>query len=399
MKVGVPREVLAGERRVALVPETVKKLVGSGLEVVVQKGAGIHAGFADAEYTAAGATLADTAAAAYGSDIVVKVAPPKQVATGATGATGTAGATVAAGVVDEMAHLKPGSAFIGFLYPLTSPELVRALAAGNVTSFSMELVPRITVAQRMDALSSQATAAGYIAVLKAAQEMDSFFPMLTTAAGTIPPAKVLVIGAGVAGLQAIATARRLGARVKGFDIRAAAAEQVESLGAQFVGITLDEAETKGGYAKEVTEDQQKKEHELLHKLCAEADVVITTAQVPGRKAPVLITTDMVAAMRPGTVIVDLAAEAGGNCELTKAGETVTRDGVKVIGLIDAASELPRNASQMYSRNIHEVLKHLVDAESKTLKVDFEDEITRECCVTHEGKIVHERTRDAVGASA
>jgi H+-translocating NAD(P) transhydrogenase subunit alpha len=399
MKVGVPREVLAGERRVALVPETVKKLVGSGLEVVVEKGAGIHAGFADAEYTAAGATLADTAAAAYGSDIVVKVAPPKQVATGATGATGTAGATVAAGVVDEMAHLKPGSAFIGFLYPLTSPELVRALAAGNVTSFSMELVPRITVAQRMDALSSQATAAGYIAVLKAAQEMDSFFPMLTTAAGTIPPAKVLVIGAGVAGLQAIATARRLGARVKGFDIRAAAAEQVESLGAQFVGITLDEAETKGGYAKEVTEDQQKKEHELLHKLCAEADVVITTAQVPGRKAPVLITTDMVAAMRPGTVIVDLAAEAGGNCELTKAGETVTRDGVKVIGLIDAASELPRNASQMYSRNIHEVLKHLVDAESKTLKVDFEDEITRECCVTHEGKIVHERTRDAVGASA
>jgi H+-translocating NAD(P) transhydrogenase subunit alpha len=390
MKVGVPREVMPGERRVALVPETVKKLVDSGLEVVVEKGAGIHAGFADAEYTAAGATLADTAAAAYGSDIVVKVAPPKQVATGAAGA---------AGAVDEMAHLKPGSAFIGFLYPLTSPELVRALAVGNVTSFSMELVPRITVAQRMDALSSQATAAGYIAVLKAAQEMDSFFPMLTTAAGTIPPAKVLVIGAGVAGLQAIATARRLGARVKGFDIRAAAAEQVESLGAQFVGITLDEAETKGGYAKEVTEDQQKKEHELLHKLCAEADVVITTAQVPGRKAPVLITTDMVTAMRPGTVIVDLAAEAGGNCELTKAGETVTRDGVKVIGLIDAASELPRNASQMYSRNIHEVLKHLVDAESKTLKVDFEDEITRECCVTHEGKIVHERTRDAVGASA
>jgi H+-translocating NAD(P) transhydrogenase subunit alpha len=388
MKVGVPREVMPGERRVALVPETVKKLVDSGLEVVVEKGAGSHSGFPDSEYTAAGAALADTAAAVFAADVVVKVAPPKHAAA-AAGAGGAA----------ETAQLKPGSAFIGFLYPLTSPELMQALAAGNVTSFSMELVPRITVAQRMDALSSQATAAGYIAVLQAAQEMDSFFPMLTTAAGTIPPAKVLVIGAGVAGLQAIATARRLGARVKGFDIRPAAAEQVESLGAQFVGITLDEAETKGGYAKEVTEEQQKQEHELLHKLCAEADAVITTAQVPGRKAPVLITTDMVEAMRPGAVIVDLAAESGGNCELTRAGETVTHDGVKVIGLINAASELPRNSSQMYSRNIHELLKHLVDAESKTLKVDFEDEITRECCVTHEGKIVHERTRGAVGASA
>jgi H+-translocating NAD(P) transhydrogenase subunit alpha len=384
MKVGVPRESMPGERRVALVPETVKKLVDSGIEVVVERGAGTLAGFADTEYSGAGATVADTAGAVYASDIVVKVAPPQ------VGGEGAAG---------ETTQLRPGSALIGYLYPLTSPALVRALAEGNVTSFSMELVPRITVAQRMDALSSQATAAGYIAVLQAAQEMDSFFPMLTTAAGTIPPAKVLVIGAGVAGLQAIATARRLGARVKGFDIRAAAAEQVESLGAQFVGITLEEAETKGGYAKEVTEDQQKKEHELLHKLCAEADVVITTAQVPGRSAPVLITEDMVSAMRTGSVIVDLAAETGGNCELTRAGETVTHDGVKVIGLINAPSELPRNASQMYSRNIHEVLKHLVDAESKTLKVDFEDEITRECCVTHGGEIVHERARDAVGASA
>lgn len=384
MKVGVPRESMPGERRVALVPETVRKLVDSGIEVVVERGAGTLAGFADTEYTEAGATVADTAAAVYASDIVVKVAPPQVAAEGAAG---------------ETTQLRPGSALIGYLYPLTSPALITALAEGKVTSFSMELVPRITVAQRMDALSSQATAAGYIAVLQAAQEMDSFFPMLTTAAGTIPPARVLVIGAGVAGLQAIATSRRLGARVKGFDIRAAAAEQVESLGAQFVGITLEEAETKGGYAKEVTEDQQKKEHELLHKLCAESDVVITTAQVPGRKAPVLITEDMVSAMRTGSVIVDLAAETGGNCELTRAGETVTHDGVKVIGLINAPSELPRNASQMYSRNIHEVLKHLVDAESKTLKVDFEDEITRECCVTHDGRIVHERTRGAVGASA
>jgi H+-translocating NAD(P) transhydrogenase subunit alpha len=381
MKVGVPREVRPGERRVALVPETVKKLGDLGLQVVVEKGAGVDSGFADAEYTEAGATVADSATV-YASDVVVKVAPP---------GVGAAG--------DEVGQLKAGAAFIGLLYPLTSPELIRALAAAKATSFSMELVPRITVAQRMDALSSQATVAGYIAVLQAAYEMDSFFPMLTTAAGTIPPAKVLVIGAGVAGLQAIATARRLGARVKGFDIRPAAAEQVESLGAQFVGITLDEAETKGGYAKEVTEDQQKQEHELLHKLCVEADVVITTAQVPGRKAPVLITEDMVSDMRHGSVIVDLAAESGGNCELTQAGETVVHGGVKVIGLMDPASALPRNASQMYSRNIHELLKHLVDAESKTLKVDFEDEITRECCVTHDGDIVHERTRDAVGASA
>jgi H+-translocating NAD(P) transhydrogenase subunit alpha len=384
MKVGVPREVVPGERRVALVPETVKKLLGLGLEVVVEKGAGESAGFSDAEYVEAGATVAATPAEALGADIVVKVGLPTL--GGADGA-------------DEVTAIGAGSALIGMLLPLTSPALVKRLAAANVTSFSMELVPRITVAQRMDALSSQATVAGYIAVLQAAQEMDSFFPMLTTAAGTIPPAKVLVIGAGVAGLQAIATSRRLGARVKGFDIRAAAAEQVESLGAQFVGVTLDDAETKGGYAKEVTEDQKKQQHELLHKLCVEADVVITTAQVPGRKAPVLITADMVSAMRSGSVIVDLAAEAGGNCELTQAGATVDQGGVKVIGLINAASELPRNASQMYSRNIHEVLKHLVDAESKTLKVDFDDEITRECCVTHAGKVVHERTRDAVGASA
>ncbi len=383
MKVGVPREVLQGERRVAVVPETVNKLVDAGLEVVVEKGAGEHSGFVDSEYTAAGATVAD-ANAVFASDVVVKVAPPQ---------------VGGAGGADEVKRLKSGAAFVGLLYPLTSPELIRALAAANITSFSMELVPRITVAQRMDALSSQATVTGYIATLLAAQEVDTFFPMLTTAAGTIPPAKVLVIGAGVAGLQAIATARRLGARVKGFDIRPAAAEQVESLGAQFVGVTLEEAETEGGYAKEVTEEQKKQEHELLHKLCAESDVVITTAQVPGRPAPVLITEDMIADMRAGSVIIDLAAESGGNCELTRADETVVRAGVKVIGLMNAASGLPRNASQMYSRNIHALLTHMVDAESKTLKVDFEDEITRECCVTHDGEIVHERTRDSVGASA
>lgn len=377
MTVGVPREVLTGERRVALAPDTVGKLVGRGLDVVVEAGAGREAGFADADYAEAGAKVAD-GAAAWGADVVVKVAPPEP---------------------DDVARLRPGAALVGFLLPLTSPRLVRALADRKVTSFSMELVPRITIAQRMDALSSQATAAGYIAALEGALEVDAFFPMLTTAAGTIPPAKVLVIGAGVAGLQAIATARRLGARVKGFDIRPAAAEQVQSLGAQFVGITMEQAETAGGYAKEVTEEQQKKEHELLHGLCAESDVVITTAQVPGRKAPVLITDDMVAAMRHGAVIVDLAAESGGNCSLTKAGETVVVNGVRIIGMTNAASRLPRNASQMYGKNIFELLTHLLEKETNELRVDLEDEITRECCVTHDGEIVHARTRDAVAAGA
>jgi H+-translocating NAD(P) transhydrogenase subunit alpha len=383
MRVGVPREVVPGERRVALIPEVVGKLVTRGLEVLVERGAGGEAGFDDDAYEAAGAILGDSDAA-WGADVVVKVAPP---------GIGTDG------VADEAARLKDGAALIGFLLPLTSPDLVRRLAERNITSFSMELVPRITVAQRMDALSSQATAAGYIAALQAALEVDTFFPMLTTAAGTIPPSKVLVIGAGVAGLQAIATARRLGARVKGFDIRPAAAEQVQSLGAQFVGITMDEAETKGGYAKEVTEEQQKKEHALLHDLCGESDVVITTAQVPGRKAPVLITDDMVAAMRPGSVIVDLAAESGGNCSATKAGETVVVNGVRVIGMVNPASRLPRNASQMYSRNIYELLTHLLDDEGTTLEVDMDDEITRECCVTHGGEVVHARTRDAITAGA
>ena len=382
MKVGVPREVVPGERRVALSPDGAAKLVERGLEVLVEKGAGVEAGFGDDAYAEAGAAVVD-GAAAWGADVVVKVAPP---------GIGTDG------LPDEVARLREGAGFIGFLLPLTSPQLVRRLADRRITAFSMELVPRNTVAQRMDALSSQATAAGYIAALQGALEVDAFFPMLTTAAGTIPPAKVLVIGAGVAGLQAIATARRLGARVKGFDIRPAAAEQVESLGAQFVGITLEQAETAGGYAKEVTEDQQKKEHELLHGLCAESDVVITTAQVPGRKAPVLITDDMIEAMRPGAVVVDLAAESGGNCSATKAGETVVVGGVRVVGMVNPASRLPRNASQMYSKNIFELLTHLLNEENAALAMDLEDEITRECCVTHQGEVVHARTREAIAGA-
>ena len=381
MQLGVPREVVPGEDRVALVPDTVAKLVESGLAVVVERGAGARAGFEDADYEEAGATMGD-GAAVFSSDVVLKVSPPS-----------------IAPDADEVGRLKPDSALMGFLLPLTSPDLVSRLARERITSFSMELVPRITVAQRMDALSSQATAAGYIAALRGALAVDSFFPMLTTAAGTIPPARVLVIGAGVAGLQAIATARRLGARVKGFDIRPAAAEQVESLGAEFVGIQLEQAEAEGGYAKEVTEDQQKREHELLRDLCAESDVVITTAQVPGRSAPVLVTRDMVEVMRSGSAIVDLAAASGGNCELTRAGETVVEGGVRILGLVNPASQLPRNASQMYSRNVYELLKHLLDTESGELRLDFDDEITRSCCVTHGGEVVHERTRTAIGAGA
>lgn len=390
MKVGVPREVANGERRVALVPDSVSRLVSDGVQVLVQAGAGSAAGFADGAYAEAGADIVDSAREAWAADVVVKVAPP------APGGDAP----------DEIAMLDDGAVLIGFLQPLTSPELIRRLATGGVTGFSMELVPRITVAQRMDALSSQATAAGYMAVLRGALEVDSFFPMLTTAAGTIPPSRVLVIGAGVAGLQAIATARRLGARVKGFDIRPAAAEQVESLGAQFVGVTMEQAETEGGYAKEVTEEQQRREHELLHDLCVESDVVITTAQVPGRKAPVLITEDMVADMRPGSVIVDLAAESGGNCSLTRPDETVDHGGVRIVGIMNPASAIPRNASQMYSKNVQELLFHLLERDAPTdgaaatgaprLVVDLDDEITAACCVTHAGEVVNERTRVAMG---
>ena len=382
MKVGVPKETLSGEKRVALVPDIVERLVARGLEILVEPGAGTQAGFSDQAYQAAGATIAPGAAEVWAADVVVKVSPP-QVGNG----------------IDETTALQAGGTLIGFLLPLTSPELIRRLAEKSVTSFSMELVPRITIAQRMDALSSQATVSGYLAAVEGALRVDKFLPMLTTAAGTIPPGKVLVIGAGVAGLMAIATARRLGARVKGFDIRPAAKDQVESLGAQFVGLEIEDAETKGGYAKEVTEEQQRKEHELLHDLCVEADVVITTALVPGKKAPLLITEDIVRDMRPGSVVIDLAAEMGGNCEGTRPGEEVSLNGVRVLGMINAPSGLPLHASQMYARNIQELLLHLYDEEARQIKVDSEDEITRECCITHGGKIVHPRTLEATGATS
>ena len=375
MQVAVPRETHPGERRVALVPEAVSRLGSAGLTFLVEAGAGSEAGFTDSAYAEAGAQLGAAGQDVHGADVVVRVRAPDPA---------------------QIAGLREGALLIGFLQPLTSPDLLRDLAASGVTAVSMELVPRITRAQRMDALSSQATIAGYKAALLAASASPRLFPMLMTAAGTIAPAKVLVIGAGVAGLQAIATARRLGAVVQGFDIRPAVKDQVESLGATWVGIEMEEAEGAGGYAKEVSEEAQRREHEHLHKLVSESDVVITTAQIPGRPAPRLITADMVADMRSGSVIVDLASESGGNCELTRMDEEVQANGVLVLGPANLPATAPLHASQMYSRNVAALLQHFV--KDGQLNLDFEDEITRESVVTHGGQIVHERVRALAGAA-
>jgi NAD(P) transhydrogenase subunit alpha len=363
------------------VPDTVGRLRDAGFEVRVEAGAGTAAGYPDSAYEEAGAAIVPETPALYANaDVVLKVQRPRETADG-----------------HEADRLPEGATLISFFHPLTDPALARRLAERRVTALSMDLVPRITRAQKMDALSSQSTAAGYKAALVAADRIDKFFPMLMTAAGTIPPAKVLVLGAGVAGLQAIATARRLGAIVQAFDIRPAVKEQVESLGATFVGLALEEAEGAGGYAKEVSEDVHRKEQELLDRLVRDADAVITTALVPGKKAPVLITAAMVAGMRPGSVIVDLAAEAGGNCELTEPGREVVHGGVTIIGLTDAASAVAHHASQMYSRNISTLLLHLV--RDGALRLDLEDEITRACCVTHGGEIVHDGARALARAGA
>ena len=371
MRVVAPKEIVPGERRVAVVPETAARLAAAGFQVAVEAGAGEAAGFSDDAYRAAGAAVEADAAALLGSgDVVLKVQRPVR-----DPASGR----------HEADLLRPGALLVSFFQPAFDPELVRRLAERRVTALSMDLIPRITRAQHMDALSSQATAAGYRAALVAAHALGKFFPMLMTAAGTIAPARVLVLGAGVAGLQAIATARRLGAVVQGFDIRPAAKEQVESLGASFVGLTLEEAEGAGGYAREVSEEVRHREHELLARLVAEADVVIGTAQVPGRRAPVLVTEEMVRRMRPGSVIVDLAAEAGGNCALTEPGREVVRHGVRVIGLVHAASQVAHHASQMYARNVAALLLHV--ARDGALRLDLEDEIVRACCVTHAGEPV------------
>jgi H+-translocating NAD(P) transhydrogenase subunit alpha len=364
MKVGVPKETAAGERRVALVPDGARRLADAGVDVIVEKGAGAGAAFGDEAYEEAGA---QPVAEAYGAaDLICKVQRPSD---------------------EEIARLREGQALVAILQPLTSPELVQALAERGVTAFSMDSIPRITRAQPMDALSSQSTASGYKAVLLAAVHLGKFFPMLTTAAGTIAPARVLVLGAGVAGLQAIATARRLGGVVSAFDVRPVVKEQVESLGAQFLELDVEGAEGVGGYAVALAEDQHAREQELIGRHVAESDAVITTALVPGRPAPMLITADAVRAMRPGSVIVDLAAEAGGNCELTEPGETVVKDGVTIVGETNLAATMPTHASQMYSRNVVTLLDHLLtDGE---LVLDFEDEITRETCITHDGRVLKE----------
>jgi NAD(P) transhydrogenase subunit alpha len=357
MKIGVPRESAQGERRVALAPELVAKL--EGMEVVVEQGAGASASFTDTAFIEAGASIGDP----WAADLVAKVRKPSN---------------------DEVAKLHDGQVLIGFLQPLTDQAGIERLASSGVTAFAMESIPRITRAQSMDALSSQATVSGYKAVVLAADRLPKFLPMLVTAAGTVVPAKVLVIGAGVAGLQAIATARRLGAVVSGFDVRPAVKEQVESLGATFLELGVVGEETEGGYARELSEEEQRKQQEELEARIGDFDVVVTTALIPGRPAPKLIPQSAIESMRPGSVIVDLAAEAGGNADLTQADEEVTHNGVTIIGPTNLPSSMPYHASQLYARNVTALVNHL--APEGELKLDFEDEITAGACVTRKEEV-------------
>jgi NAD(P) transhydrogenase subunit alpha len=353
MRIGVPKETAPGERRVAIVPETVGRL--AGFDVQVERGAGLAAGYTDEAYEAAGATLVDDAYAGAGA--VAKVQPP---------------------TAEERARLSSGQVLIAFLQPLTDKEGVAALQQQGVVAFAMESIPRTTRAQSMDALSSQATVGGYRAALWAADRLPRFFPMLMTAAGTVAPAKVLVLGAGVAGLQAIATARRLGAVVSGFDVRPAVREQVESLGATFLDLGVVGEQTEGGYAKELTPEQLAEQQRKLEERLPEFDAVITTAAIPGRPAPRLIPASAVRAMKPGSVIIDLAAETGGNCELTRAGEEIVESGVTIVGLTNIPATMPYHASQLYSRNVQALLQHL--APEGELALDWSDEITSGACV-------------------
>jgi H+-translocating NAD(P) transhydrogenase subunit alpha len=366
MKFGIPKETAHGERRVAIVPDTAARLAETGVASLVETGAGAAASFPDDSYADAGATLVATDELYAAADLVAKVQKPSAA---------------------EVERLRPDSALVAFLQPLVNPELVQLLAERRVTSFSMDAMPRITRAQPMDALSSQSTVAGYKAALLAAAALGKFFPMLTTAAGTIAPARVLVLGAGVAGLQAIATARRLGAVVSGYDVRPVVKEQVESLGASFLELDVEGVEGVGGYAVALAEDEQQRQRELMALHVAESDAVIATALVPGKPAPLLVTADAVRRMRPGSVIVDLAAEMGGNCELTEPGETVEREGVTIVGETNLATSMPQHASQMYSRNVASFLALLV--RDGDLVLDFEDEIVRETCVTHDGRAIKE----------
>jgi NAD(P) transhydrogenase subunit alpha len=378
LTVGVPKETAPGEHRVALIPDTVKRLTGAGVRVNVQRHAGVAAGHDDDAYRAAGATIVDDAPHAFAADVVIKVQKPTPV---------------------EVALLRPGATLIAMLQPMTNIDLVSDLASRNITSFSMDAIPRTTRAQSMDVLSSQATVAGYKAVLMAADTLPKFFPMLTTAAGSIVPAKVLIVGAGVAGLQAIATARRLGAVVEAYDTRPVVKEQVESLGAKFVDIPVDtsDAQTAGGYAKEVSAETLRKQQEVLADHAAKSDVVITTAAVPGRPAPRLISKETVERMRPGSVIVDLAAETGGNVEVTKPGEIVHHHGVAVIGKLNLPSTMPVHASQMYSKNIQNLLELLI--KNGSFAPDYNDDIVKGTVITRDGEVVHEMTKQRMGEAS
>jgi NAD(P) transhydrogenase subunit alpha len=378
MRIGVPKETAAGEHRVGLVPEVVRAFTGDGHEVVVEAGAGEGAMIPDEAFVEAGASLATDAAEPLGAELVVKVAPPN---------------------AEEIAQLGADSVLIAFLAPLTNGDGIRAIAATGATSFALEAVPRISRAQSMDALSSQANISGYRAALIGAQELGRYYPMLMTAAGTIRPATVLVLGAGVAGLQAIATARRLGAVVQGFDVRAAVKEQVESLGAKFLEFDLGgDLEGAGGYARELTAEQQERQQQLMAEAIGKVDVVITTALVPGRRAPILVTEAAVTLMKPGSVIVDLAGEAGGNCELSVPGETVVRHHVKILAPLNVPSTMAEHASQLYARNIKSLLGLMI-SEDGELSLDFDDEVIAGACITRGGEIVHEGARAAAAAAA
>jgi H+-translocating NAD(P) transhydrogenase subunit alpha len=372
MKVSVPKESAPGERRVALVPEVVQRLSKDGVEVAIEGGAGEPAHHPDAAYEEAGASVGD----GWSGQVVAKVARPSG---------------------EEVGRLDRGQVLIGFLQPLTSPDTVKALADAGVSAFAMEAIPRITRAQSMDALSSQATVAGYRGALIAAESLPRFFPMLTTAAGTVRPAKVLVLGAGVAGLQAIATARRLGAIVQAFDVRSAVKEQIESLGARFLELDmgLEDAEAAGGYARQLTDEEQQRQRELLAEEIGKVDAVISTAAVPGRPAPLLIIEDAVRKMSPGSVIVDLAAETGGNCELTEPGETKVEHGVTIAGPLGLPSTMPDHASSLYARNVQALLGTMV--EEGELKLNWEDEVIAGACITRDGEIVHEGAKEAAAA--
>ncbi len=380
MKIAVPRETAPGETRVALTPQAAGQIAGDGVEVIVQAGAGEASFVSDEAYREAGATVVPDAAALYGqADVVLRVGRPTD---------------------EEVGMLRKGTVLIGTLGTLANPKYAEKLARAGVTAISMDAIPRITRAQSMDTLSSQATVGGYKAVLIAAERLPKFMPLLTTAAGTVRPARVLVFGAGVAGLMAIGTAKRLGAVVEATDVRPVVKEQVQSLGGTFLEVEMTDeekaqAETSGGYAREMSDDYKRRQAELIASRVGEADAVITTALIPGRPAPKLITKDMIKTMRPGSVIVDMAAEMGGNTELTEAGkEIVTDNGVRIIGFTNLPASMPGSATQMYAKNIQTLLKHLI-ADGK-LELDFTDEITSGATITHDGKVVHPATAEALG---